>query len=111
MPALSKKLRDEKAMTERERLKREIKLLAQTIEANAVTLASKTMTLDDREALKRQMTIRIAHQRLLERRLDRLHPAEMNRPDICANEQPFEEIAIVSLRRSRWIPTPQTSGL
>ena len=34
----------EKAMTERERLKREIKLLAQTIEANAVTLASKTMT-------------------------------------------------------------------
>ena len=52
-------------MTERERLKREIKLLAQTIEANAVTLASKTMTLDDREALNRQMTIRIAHQRLL----------------------------------------------
>ena len=59
-------------MTERERLKREIKLLAQTIEANAVTLASKTMTLDDREALNRQMMIRIAHQRLLERRLDRL---------------------------------------
>jgi hypothetical protein len=42
-------------MIERVRLKREIKLLAQTIEANAQTLASKTMTLDDREALERQM--------------------------------------------------------
>ena len=67
-------------MTEHERLKREIKLLAQTIEANAVTLASKTMTLDDREALKRQMTIRIAHQRLLERRLDRLTPGRDEPP-------------------------------
>jgi hypothetical protein len=45
-------------VTEREKLKREIKLLAQTIETNVVTLASKTMTLDDREALKRQMAIR-----------------------------------------------------
>jgi hypothetical protein len=64
----------ETTVTEREKLKREIKLLAQTIETNAVTLASKTMTLDDREALKRQMAIRVAHQRLLQRRLDRLTP-------------------------------------
>jgi hypothetical protein len=62
----------EKAMIDRERLKREIRLLAATIEANAQTLASKTMTLDDREGLERQMAIRVAHQRLLERRLDRL---------------------------------------
>ena len=61
-------------MTERERLKREIRLLAQTIETNTLTLASKTMTLDDGEALERQMAIRIAHQRLLQRRLDRLTP-------------------------------------
>jgi hypothetical protein len=59
-------------MTERERLKRELYWLGQTINANAHTLESKTMTVDDREALERQMAIRIAHQRLLERRLDRL---------------------------------------
>ena len=70
----------EKAMTDRERLKREIRLLAQTIEANARTLASKTMTLDDREGLERQMAIRVAHQRLLERRLDRLTPGRNEPP-------------------------------
>jgi len=61
-------------VTEREKLKREIYLLGQTIEANALTLACKTMSLDDKEALKRQLTIRIAHQRLLQQRLDRLSP-------------------------------------
>jgi hypothetical protein len=61
-------------VTEREKLKREIYLLSQTIEANAKTLASKPMSLDDREALERQMAIRIGHQRLLQQRLDRLSP-------------------------------------
>ena len=61
-------------MTEQEKLKRQIYLLAQTIETNAQTLASKTMSLDDKEALKRQMSIRIAHQKLLQQRLDRLSP-------------------------------------
>jgi hypothetical protein len=70
----------EKAMTDRERLKCEIRLLAQTIEANARTLASKTMTLDDREGLERQMAIRVAHQRLLELRLDRLTPGRDEPP-------------------------------
>jgi hypothetical protein len=61
-------------VTEQEKLKRQIYLLAQTIETNAQTLASKTMSLDDKEALKRQMSIRIAHQKLLQQRLDRLLP-------------------------------------
>ena len=59
-------------MTEQEKLKRQIYLLAQTIETNSQTLASKTMSLDDKEALKRQMSIRIEHQKLLQQRLDRL---------------------------------------
>ena len=42
-------------MTGREKLKREIYLLGQTIETNALTLASKTMNANDREALERQM--------------------------------------------------------
>ena len=81
-------------------------MLALTIEANAVTLVSKTMFLDDREALQRQMTIRIAHQRLLQRRLDRLTPGRDEPPDICANEQPFDKVGILSLRRIRWYPLP-----
>jgi hypothetical protein len=64
----------ERTVTEHQRLKRELYWLGQTINANAQTLVSKTMTLDDREALSRQMAIRIAHQRLLQRRLDRLTP-------------------------------------
>jgi hypothetical protein len=61
-------------VAEREKLKREIYWLGQTIDTNAKTLASKTMTLDDRKALERQMAIRVAHQRLLQQRLDRLPP-------------------------------------
>jgi hypothetical protein len=61
-------------VTEQEKLKRQIYLLAQTIETNAQTLASKTMSLDDKEALKRQMRIRVEHQKLLQQRLDRLSP-------------------------------------
>ena len=34
----------------------------------------------------------------------------MNRPDICANEQPFDEIGILSLRRSRWYPDQRFLG-
>jgi hypothetical protein len=61
-------------VTGREKLKREIYLLGQTIETNALTLASKTMNANDREALERQMKIRFAHHRLLQQRLDRLSP-------------------------------------
>jgi hypothetical protein len=57
-------------VNDREKLKREISLLGETIEGNAQTLASKTMYLDDREALKRQMAIRIGHNRQLQRRLE-----------------------------------------
>jgi hypothetical protein len=66
---------------DREKLKREIYMLGQMIEANAQTLASKTMYLEDREALKRQMAIRVEHQKLLQRRLARLSPgADDRRP-------------------------------
>ena len=56
----------------RNKLKHDIELLGQTIEANALILRSKTLNDDDREALQRQMTTRLAHQKLLQQRLDRL---------------------------------------
>jgi hypothetical protein len=56
----------------RNNLKRDIEVLGQTIEANALILKSKTLNDDDREALQRQMTTRLAHQKLLQQRLDRL---------------------------------------
>ena len=59
-------------MTDREKLKREIFLLGQTIQANASALASKVMSDEDRESLQRQMTVRVTHQGLLQQRLDRL---------------------------------------
>ncbi len=62
-------------MTERpprDKLKDEIYGLGQIIEANALTLTSKTMNDDDREALQRQMNTRMAHRKLLQKRLDRL---------------------------------------
>ena len=59
-------------MTEREKLQREIRLLGQTIQANASALASKVMNDEDRESLQSQMTVRMAHQKLLQQRLDRL---------------------------------------
>ena len=58
--------------TEREKLKREIYELGQVIQSNASVLATKTMYDRDREALRRQMTVRMAHLKLLQRRLDRL---------------------------------------
>jgi hypothetical protein len=62
-------------MTERpprDKLRDEIYGLGQIIEANALTLTSKTMNDDDREALQRQMNTRMAHRKLLQKRLDRL---------------------------------------
>jgi hypothetical protein len=67
-------------VTERKKLKRQIYWLGQPIDTNSKTLASKTMTLDDRRALERQMAIRVAHQRLLQQRLDRLSPGPDDPP-------------------------------
>ncbi len=53
-------------MTERDKLRREILALDQMIKTNAATLSSKTMTDDDREELQRQMTVRMAHRKLLQ---------------------------------------------
>jgi hypothetical protein len=55
-----------------DKLKHEIYVFEHIIEANASTLTSKTMNDDDREALKRQITIRLGHQKLLQNRLKRL---------------------------------------
>jgi hypothetical protein len=66
-------------VTDREKLKREILLLGQTIQANASALASKVMSDEDRQSLQRQMAVRVAHQNLLQRRLDRLSPAPDDR--------------------------------
>ena len=54
----------------RNKLKHDIELLGQTINANALTLKSKTLNDDDREALQRQMATRVAHQKLLQQRLN-----------------------------------------
>ena len=62
------------------KLKHDIKLLGQTIEANALILKSKTLNDDDREALQRQMTTRVAHQKLLQQRLDRFRLAQGELP-------------------------------
>jgi hypothetical protein len=59
-------------VTEREKLKREIYVLGQIIKANVLALASKSMNDQDRELLQRQMATRTAHQKLLQKRLDRL---------------------------------------
>jgi hypothetical protein len=59
-------------LTEQERLKREIYALEGIIKSNATVLASKTMSNDDRESLRRQMTRRVATRRLMKQRLARL---------------------------------------
>jgi hypothetical protein len=58
--------------TDFEKLQREIYLLGATIDSNAAALKSKTMSDEDREALKRQINVRTAHKNLLLQRLDRL---------------------------------------
>jgi hypothetical protein len=57
---------------DREKLKREIHLFDAINDAGVSTLKSKTMSDDDRVALKRQIAIRMAHQKLLQQRLNRL---------------------------------------
>jgi hypothetical protein len=57
---------------DREKLKREIHLFDAINDAGVTTLKSKTMSDDDRLALKRQIAIRMAHQKLLQQRLNRL---------------------------------------
>jgi hypothetical protein len=59
-------------MTNLEKLQHEIYLLGETINSNAAAFKSKTMGYEDREALKRQITVRTSHRNLLLQRLDRL---------------------------------------
>jgi hypothetical protein len=63
---------DRRSRTELQKLQHEIYLLGEIIKSNAAALKSKPMSDEDREALKRQISVRTAHKRLLERRLDRL---------------------------------------
>jgi hypothetical protein len=63
-------------VTEQEKLQRHIEELSRVIQSNASGLASKPMYERDRESLVRQMTVRMAHQKLLQRRLDRLKASE-----------------------------------
>ena len=59
-------------MTELEKLQHEIYLLEETINSNGTALKSKTMSDEDQEALKWQITVRTSHRNLLLQRLDRL---------------------------------------
>jgi hypothetical protein len=63
---------EDNEVTDREKLKREIYLFDTINDASVSTLKSKTMSDDDRVALKRQIAIRTAHQKLLQQRLNRL---------------------------------------
>jgi hypothetical protein len=65
-------IRSEAKQPRRNKLKRDIDLLGQMVQSNASTLKSKRLNDDDREALARQMATRMAHQKLLQQRLDRL---------------------------------------
>jgi hypothetical protein len=64
--------RDRQRMTELEKLQHEIYLLGEIINSNAATLKSKTMSDEDREALRRQIAVRTSHRNVLLQRLDRL---------------------------------------
>ena len=61
-------------MTQRDMLQREVEILEAVIRQNESVLASKTMSEDDREALERQMAIRITHRNVLRKQLDH-HPS------------------------------------
>ena len=63
---------EDNEVTDREKLKREIHLFDSINDASVSTLKSKTMSDDDRVALKRQIAIRKTHQKLLQQRLNRL---------------------------------------
>ena len=52
--------------TEREKLEHEIYVLGTIITTNTSALKSKPMKGEDREALQRQILIRLSHQRLLQ---------------------------------------------
>ena len=52
-------------MTEREKLERQIYVLEMIITANTLVLRSKPMRDEDRQALQRQISIRLSHQRPL----------------------------------------------
>ena len=67
-------------MTGQEKLKREIYTLGQIVVSNASTLNYKTMSNDDRAALQRQMTTRISHLKLLQKRLERLSDRRTSPP-------------------------------
>jgi hypothetical protein len=67
---------EDNEVTDREKLKREIYLFDTINDASVSTLKSKTMSDDDRVALKRQIAIRTAHQKLLQQRLNRLSRPE-----------------------------------
>jgi hypothetical protein len=55
---------------ERQKLEREIYEISKLIDANIVALKTKAMSDYDREALQRHMSTRVAHLKLLQRRLD-----------------------------------------
>jgi hypothetical protein len=59
-------------VTEKEWLESEIDMLGQILAANALALRSKTMSDDDWELLRRQMTARLGRRRALQHRLAHL---------------------------------------
>jgi hypothetical protein len=67
---------EDNEVTEQEKLKREIYTFGTINDASVSSLKSKVMSDDDREALKRQIAIRTAHQKLLQQRLNRLSRLE-----------------------------------
>ena len=71
-PYTKRPLVDQHALTEVQKLQHEIYLLGEIINSNSVALKSKSMSNEDREALHRQISVRTAHKKILQQRLDRL---------------------------------------
>jgi hypothetical protein len=69
---MTPKRMDRGVPSELQKLQHEIYLVGEIISSNAAAFRSKSMSDEDREALQRQVSVRTAHKKLLERRLDRL---------------------------------------
>ena len=67
-------------MIEQQKLEREIYEISKLIDANIVALKTKAMSDYDREALQRHMSTRLAHLKLLQRRLVRFSPNRSSWP-------------------------------
>jgi hypothetical protein len=88
-------------VTAQEKLKREIHVPGLTIAANVSTLETKTIA-DDRDLFQRQMTMRVAHLRLLQQG----SIVSQNSHGTCGHARPAEQRKLGSGQCGASIRTP-----